>query len=86
MQFNQILFKLNMRLKLILKKFKQIIIFYKNTNITLLKIKNFIRDIRQDNIILRATSVYKLNQLIQNKQFVNVLFNNNKILKILIYK
>ena len=36
-------------------------ISYESADIALLKIKNFIVDIRQDNIILEATSIYKLN-------------------------
>ena len=62
------------------------IISYKSANIALLKIKNFIRDIRQDNIILKVINIHKLNYLIENKQSINILSNNNKTLKILVCK
>ena len=47
-QFKQALskFKSKIELKLTFKKIKKITIFYKRINITLLKTKNFIRDIR----------------------------------------
>ena len=69
-----------------LQKFKQITISYNRADIILLKIKNFMRDARQDNIIIRTTSMHKINKLMKDKQLTDLLFNNNITLKNLVYK
>ena len=40
---------------------------------------------RQDNIIIKVINIHEINKLIKDKQ-INMLFNNNNILKALVYK
>ena len=68
------------------RKIKKITRSYNNINITLLESKNFIKDVKHKDIIIKVISIHKLNKLIENKQFINLLFNNNNILKVLICK
>ena len=87
-QFKQVISKSKSETEseLALQKSKQITISYNEANIVLLKIKNFIRDARQDNIIIRATNMHKINKLIKDKQLTDLLSNNNITLKNLVYK
>ena len=67
-------------------KIKKMIVSYNNVNIVLLKMKNFIRNIKCKDIIIKVISIHKLSKLIENKQSINMLSNNNNILKALICK
>ena len=43
------------------------IISYENVNIALLKAKNFMQNIKQDNIIIKTINIHKINKLIKDK-------------------
>ena len=69
-----------------LQKSKQVTISYDEADIVLLEIKNFMRDARQDDIIIKAMSMHKINKLMKDKQLTDLLSNDNVTLKNLVYK
>ena len=87
-QLKQVIFKLKSEIELesTSQKSKQITISYNKADIVLLEIKNFKRDVRQDDIIIRTTNMHKINKLIKDKQLTNLSSNNNITLKNLVYK
>ena len=87
-QLKQVIFELKSKTESesVLQKFKQIILSYNKADIVLLKIKNFMRDARQDNIIIKAINMHKINKLVKDKQLTDLLSNNNITLKNLVCK
>ena len=68
------------------REYKQARISYDSTDIALLEAGNFIQEARHNNVVVRAINIYKLDKLIEYKQQVNKLLNNDKALKKLVCK
>jgi len=59
---------------------------FRAADITLLKVRNFLQGAKRKDVVIRYTSLYKINQLMENRKGQDALPNNNKELCRLIYK
>jgi len=59
---------------------------FKAADITLLKARNFLRGAKHKDIAIGYTSLYKINQLMEDKKGQDALLDNKEELRRLIYK
>jgi len=59
---------------------------FRVADITLLKARNFLRGVKHKDVVIGYTSLYEIDQLIENRKGQDALPNNNKELRRLIYK
>ena len=86
-QLKRVLYEseLELKLKSMLSEVKKKMISFVDVDMTLLKVNNFLRDVKRKNVVIKATSIHEINKLIENKQIdVNMLLNDDVTLKTLI--
>jgi len=71
--------KLRKRRPLFTRKFRA-------ADITLLKARNFLQGAKRKDVVIRYTSLYKIDQLIEDRKGQDALPNNKEELRRLIYK